>query len=54
MDWIEQLLGVSPDGGSGALEFIYLAVAAFAIGVVVRWRVRRRGRSSGSSPSDGG
>jgi hypothetical protein len=53
MDWIEQLLGVSPDGGSGALEFVYLAVVAFAIGVVVRWRVlRRRNRSSRSSPSN--
>ncbi len=46
MDWIEQLLGVSPDGGSGALEIVYLAVAAFAVGVGVRWRVLRRRRRS--------
>jgi MYXO-CTERM domain-containing protein len=50
MDWIEQLLGVSPDGGSGALEFVYLAVMAFGLGVVVRWRLRRRNHSS----EDGG
>jgi hypothetical protein len=53
MDWIEQLLGVSPDGGSGALELLYLAVVAFGVGVFARWRLRRRGRSSdGSTPSD--
>ncbi len=54
MDWIEQLLGVSPDGGSGALEFLYLVVIAFGIGIFVRWRVmRRRDRASGSTPPDG-
>lgn len=54
MNWIEQLLGVSPDGGSGALELVYYAVFAFAIMVLVRWRVmRRRSRSSESTPPDG-
>jgi hypothetical protein len=54
MDWIEQLFGVSPDGGSGALELVYYAVFAFAIVVLVRWRViRRRNRSSESTPPDG-
>jgi hypothetical protein len=54
MDWIEQLLGVSPDGGSGALELVYYAVFAFAIVVIVRRRVmRRRSRSSQSTPPDG-
>jgi hypothetical protein len=53
MDWIEQLLGVSPDGGNGALELVYLAVVAFAIGAVVRWRaMRRRRRPSESPPAD--
>ncbi len=42
MDWIEQLLHVSPDGGSGALEAIYTAVAACAVGSVAWWRMRRR------------
>jgi hypothetical protein len=53
MDWIEQLLGVSPDGGSGALELVYYAVFAFAIVAVVRWRMlKRRGRPSESTPPD--
>jgi hypothetical protein len=54
MDWIEQLFGVSPDGGSGALEAVYYAVFAFTIVVLVRWRaVRRRNRSPESTPPDG-
>lgn len=53
MDWIEQLLGVSPDGGNGALELVYYAVFAFAIVALVRWRVMRRRRSTGSTPPDG-
>jgi hypothetical protein len=54
MDWIEQLLGVSPDGGSGALEAVYLAVFAFAVALIVRWRLLRgRKRSDGSKRSGG-
>ncbi|HSR94224.1 MAG TPA: hypothetical protein VLK56_05110 [Solirubrobacterales bacterium] len=53
MDWIEQLFGVSPDGGSGALELVYYAVFAFAIVVIVRWRVVRRRSRSSSAPPDG-
>lgn len=50
MDWIEQLLHVSPDGGSGALEAVFVAVAAFVIAGVARWRLLRRRRgASGSS-----
>lgn len=53
MDWIEQLLGVSPDGGNGMLELAYYAVFAFAIVVLVRWQVmRRRRRSSAPRSSD--
>lgn len=53
MDWIEQLLGVSPDGGSGALELVYYAVIAFAIVAVVRRRMlKRRGRSVESTSSE--
>ena len=53
MDWIEQLFGVSPDGGSGALEALYIAVVAFGLVAGARWRVlRRRGRASGSDRSD--
>lgn len=41
MNFIEKLLGVSPDNGSGALEVtIILAVAAAIAGVV--WTCRER------------
>jgi hypothetical protein len=50
MDWIEQLLGVSPDGGSGALEALYLVVLALGLVALARWGFarRRRGSSGGS------
>jgi hypothetical protein len=50
MDWIERIFHVSPDGGDGTLEAVYVAVAA--LGVVAftfrrqlgrRVRSRRRG-----------
>lgn len=53
MDWIEQLLGVSPDGGSGALEAGYYVAIAFGIGVLVRWRVMRRRRADAARRSNG-
>ena len=31
MDFIERWFGLSPDGGSGAMEFLILVVAALAI-----------------------
>jgi hypothetical protein len=49
MDWIEQLLHVSPDGRSGALEAVYVAVAAFGIAGVARWRLLRRRRGASAS-----
>jgi hypothetical protein len=53
MDWIEQLLHVSPDGGSGTLEAVYMAVFAFAIVGAVRWgMLRSRGRASKPGSSD--
>ena len=42
MDFIERLWGISPDGGSGALEFLLLLVP-LAIGVSMR-RVYRMTR----------
>jgi hypothetical protein len=42
MDFIEQWFGVSPDGGSGAIELLYVLAIACAIGcvgVVYRRRV---------------
>jgi hypothetical protein len=54
MDFIERWLGVSPDGGNGAMEM--LIVAAIAIGVVVcacgrrlvrlAWQVSKRREAS--------
>ena len=45
MDWIEQFLGISPDGGSGLTEIAFvttlvLLVAAVTIVVVRRSRSR--------------
>jgi hypothetical protein len=31
MDWIEKIMGVSPDGGNGTLELLL----AFAVGLVI-------------------
>jgi hypothetical protein len=38
MNWIEQVLGVSPDGGSGALEGLILAVVLGLVAVWTRWK----------------
>jgi hypothetical protein len=39
MDFIESWLGVSPDGGDGSLEALYLSLAAAAVAL---WVFRRR------------
>jgi membrane protein implicated in regulation of membrane protease activity len=44
VDFIEQLFGISPDGGSGALEALYLMVLPLSVGAAVFWRRRRRRR----------
>lgn len=42
MDFIERIFHVSPDGGSGALEFVYVAILTTATALVVfRRRIRR-------------
>jgi hypothetical protein len=49
MDWIERLFGVSPDGGDGSTEMLYL-VAAVAIVVLIFGRtyyVRRARKPRG-------
>jgi hypothetical protein len=45
MDWIEQLLHVSPDGGNGTVEFVvYIVLVAFLASTVTlaRSRVQKR------------
>ncbi len=43
MDFIETIFGVSPDGGNGMLEVLYLVAAVTFVAVVVtKWRTRRR------------
>jgi hypothetical protein len=37
MDWIEQLLGLSPDGGDGSTELMWL-LAFVIIVVAFAWR----------------
>jgi hypothetical protein len=43
MDFIEQLFGISPDGGSGALEF---ALFAIPIAALVAWAILRKRRET--------
>jgi hypothetical protein len=35
MDWIEKIFGFSPDGGSGATEFLFLLVPILVIAAVI-------------------
>jgi hypothetical protein len=42
MDFIEQIFGVSPDGGNGSLELLYVLSIAAAI-ALVSYRLYRRG-----------
>jgi hypothetical protein len=46
MDFIERIFGVSPDGGDGSTEMMWIAAIVLAIGVLgfARWAVRRRNR----------
>jgi hypothetical protein len=41
MDFIERIFGLSPDGGSGSLEFLILATALVGLYLVYRTWVRR-------------
>ncbi|MFL5226249.1 MAG: hypothetical protein ACJ8CH_22555 [Microvirga sp.] len=42
MDFIEQWFGISPDGGSGATELLYLVVAALVIAMILGWWIAPR------------
>jgi hypothetical protein len=35
VDFIERWFGVSPDGGSGSLEMLYIAAIALVVGVIL-------------------
>jgi hypothetical protein len=52
MDWIEQVFGIVPDGGSGTLELAVFALLLLAAVVAASWRqVRRKsGRPNGRYP----
>lgn len=50
MDFIEQWFGVSPDGGDGSLEVLWIVGIVLAVGAVifrrriVNWLASRRAR----------
>jgi hypothetical protein len=35
MDWIEQLFGISPDGGDGTIEAMIVFAACIVVGAVI-------------------
>jgi hypothetical protein len=41
MDFIERLLGISPDGGDGSIEAMILGLLVL-LGVAVGWRLRSK------------
>jgi MYXO-CTERM domain-containing protein len=43
MYFIERLFGVSPDGGSGSVEFLLFAVPVLGVGLLTLWRRRNYG-----------
>jgi hypothetical protein len=48
VDFIERWFGVSPDGGDGTLELLYIGVGALIALALLRWIVYRvRYRRSG-------
>jgi hypothetical protein len=44
MSFIEQLFGLSPDGGNGSLEAALVLGAAAALAAVALWRLARARR----------
>lgn len=42
MDFIERLFGFSPDGGSGAFEFLLFLIPIVGILAIREWRKRNR------------
>jgi hypothetical protein len=52
VDFIERFLGISPDGGDGSLEALYL-VAFFAVVAVIVFRRQLRRLLERAWPSSG-
>lgn len=50
MNFIERLFGASPDGGSGALEFLLIAMPVLGVCVLARLRRARQGHTLSRSP----
>jgi hypothetical protein len=46
MDFIEQLFGISPDGGSGLLELMLFVVPLLGLLLLRSWRGRYKSPSS--------
>jgi hypothetical protein len=42
LDFIERWFGLSPDGGDGSTEAIYLIAIFIVLAAVVGWRLRKR------------
>jgi len=49
MDFIERWFGVSPDGGDGTLELLYIGVAVLILAVLLS-RITHRLKYRGSGP----
>jgi hypothetical protein len=39
MDWLEQLFGLSPDGGDGTAEILIVLACTIVLAGVILWRV---------------
>lgn len=42
MDFIERWFGISPDGGDGSTELLYILAIATLLAVLFGWRHRRK------------
>jgi len=42
MDFIERIFGISPDGGDGSTEVLWVVAALAVAGVLGLWRLARR------------
>jgi hypothetical protein len=46
MNFIEQIFGISPDGGSGTLEFLFFAIPVIGLCILYWFRSLRNKRRS--------